>query len=53
VTYSPAILAEHLLDLEKKASRPARFVIAFSGGLDSSVLAQSLAELKKYDWRQS
>jgi tRNA(Ile)-lysidine synthase len=51
VTYSPAILAEHLLDLEKKASRPARFVIAFSGGLDSSVLAQSLAELKKHDQR--
>ena len=51
MTYSPAILAEHLVELEKKAGKPARFVIAFSGGLDSTVLAQSLSELISNDQR--
>ena len=53
MSYSPAILAEHLVELEDKAGKPARFVIAFSGGLDSTVLAQSLAELKANDQRFS
>ena len=53
MSYSPAILAEHLVELEGKAGKPARFVIAFSGGLDSTVLAHSLAELKTNDQRFS
>lgn len=51
MTYSPAILAEHLVKLQSKAGKPARFVIAFSGGLDSTVLAQSLSEVIKSDQR--
>ena len=53
MSYSPAILAEHLVELEDKAGKPARFVIAFSGGLDSTVLAHSLAELRTNDHRFS
>ncbi len=34
---------ERLAALEHQAGRPARYVIAFSGGLDSSVLAHALA----------
>ena len=36
-------LLERLAALEYRADRPARYVIAFSGGLDSSVLAHALA----------
>jgi len=43
VTFSPAILAEHLQEIESTAGKPARYVIAFSGGLDSTVLAHALA----------
>jgi len=43
VSFSPAILAEHLKEIESTAGRPARYVIAFSGGLDSTVLAHALA----------
>lgn len=45
MNFSPAILAEHLQELESTAGRPARYVIAFSGGLDSTVLAHALAEI--------
>jgi len=44
VNFSPAILAEHLKELESTAGRPARYVIAFSGGLDSTVLAHALSQ---------
>ena len=45
MTFSPAILAEHLAELEGEAGKPARYVIAFSGGLDSTVLAHALAQI--------
>jgi tRNA(Ile)-lysidine synthase len=44
VSFGPAILAEYLAELENIAGRPARYVIAFSGGLDSTVLAHALAQ---------
>jgi len=44
VSFSPAILAEHLTAIESTAGRPARYVIAFSGGLDSTVLLHALAQ---------
>lgn len=44
MNFSPAVLAEHLKKLENTVSRPARYVIAFSGGLDSTVLAHALAQ---------
>jgi len=44
VTFSPAILAEYLAELQNTAGRPARYVIALSGGLDSTVLAHALAQ---------
>lgn len=39
-------LLERLAALEYQAERPSRYVIAFSGGLDSSVLAHALASAK-------
>ena len=47
MSFTAAILAEQLTSLEETAGRPARFVIAFSGGLDSTVLVHALAELKQ------
>jgi len=44
VSFGPAILAEYLKELESTAGRPARYVVAFSGGLDSTVLAHALAQ---------
>jgi tRNA(Ile)-lysidine synthase len=49
VTFSPAILASRFTQLEEFAGKPARYVIAFSGGLDSTVLAHALAHLKHHD----
>ena len=49
MTFTPAILASRFKQLEDVAGKPARYVIAFSGGLDSTVLAHSLAELKHLD----
>jgi len=49
VTFSTAILASRLKELEAKAAKPKRYVIAFSGGLDSTVLAHALANLKHHD----
>ena len=45
MTFSPAILAEHLKEIESTAGGPARYVVAFSGGLDSTVLAHALAKI--------
>jgi len=42
VTFSTGQLREQLAALETRAARPARYVIAFSGGLDSTVLAHAL-----------
>jgi len=44
VTFNPAILASRLAELEEVAGKPARYVIAYSGGLDSTVLAYALAQ---------
>ena len=42
MTFTPGQLHEHLAALELGAASPTRYVIAFSGGLDSSVLAHAL-----------
>lgn len=46
MTFSPALLAEQLRALEKTAGQPRRYVVAFSGGLDSTVLLHALAALR-------
>jgi len=43
VSFTREQLFERLAALEYQADRPPRYVIAFSGGLDSSVLAHALA----------
>jgi tRNA(Ile)-lysidine synthase len=43
VSFTVEQLVERLAALEYQADRPPRYVIAFSGGLDSSVLAHALA----------
>ena len=40
--FSSGQLREHLAALEPQAAEPSRYVIAFSGGLDSTVLAHAL-----------
>lgn len=47
MSFRPAILAEHLHGIEALAGKPARFVVAFSGGLDSTALLYALAMLKQ------
>jgi tRNA(Ile)-lysidine synthase len=42
VTFSHEQLQRYLAALEQQAARPSRYVIAFSGGLDSTVLAHAL-----------
>jgi tRNA(Ile)-lysidine synthase len=42
VTFTSGHLREQLAELEKQAGRPSRYVIAFSGGLDSTALAHAL-----------
>ena len=49
MTFSTAILASRFKELEAVAAKPKRYVIAFSGGLDSTVLAHALANLKHHD----
>jgi len=49
VTFSTGILASRFKELEAVAGKPKRYVIAFSGGLDSTVLAHALANLKHHD----
>jgi tRNA(Ile)-lysidine synthase len=43
VTFTSGHLRAHLAELAKQAGRPSRYVIAFSGGLDSTALAHALA----------
>ena len=43
MTFSPASLLERLGELETTTNEPERYVIALSGGLDSTVLAAALA----------
>ncbi len=50
--FSTAIVAEQLQKLEEVAGRPARYVVAFSGGLDSTVLLHALAELREQSREQ-
>jgi tRNA(Ile)-lysidine synthase len=49
VTFSTAILGSRFIDLQEKAGLPARFVVAYSGGLDSTVLLHALADLTRED----
>jgi tRNA(Ile)-lysidine synthase len=49
VTFNTGILASRFRELEEVAGKPQRYVIAFSGGLDSTVLAHALANLKHQD----
>ena len=43
MTFTSGHLREQLAELEKQAGRPSRYVIAFSGGLDSTALVHALA----------
>ena len=43
MTFTRELLLETLAGFEPHAGRPSRYVVAFSGGLDSSVLAHALA----------
>lgn len=45
MSFSARFLDAQLALLEKQAARPKRYVVAFSGGLDSTVLAHALASL--------
>ena len=47
MSFSPEDLLARLGNLETVAGEPARYVTAFSGGLDSTVLLHALAELRK------
>ena len=46
MTLSAEILRRHLENLEATAGKPSRYVIAFSGGLDSTVLLHALVSLR-------
>jgi tRNA(Ile)-lysidine synthase len=46
VTFGPDVLLERLDALETIADKPRRYLIALSGGLDSTVLAHALAETR-------
>ena len=43
MTFSPELLQVQLAELENQAAKPSRYVIAFSGGLDSTALAHALS----------
>jgi tRNA(Ile)-lysidine synthase len=47
VTLNAGILRQQLAQLETVAGKPSKYVIAFSGGLDSSVLLHALASLRE------
>ena len=49
MTFSATILASRFKELEEEAGKPQRYVIAFSGGLDSTALAHAIANLKLHD----
>ena len=44
MTLSASFLSSKLADLEAVAGKPSRYLVAFSGGLDSTVLLHALAE---------
>ena len=46
MTFGPNVLLERLDALETTANKPRRYLIALSGGLDSTVLAHALAETR-------
>lgn len=46
MTISAGILRQQLRELEAVAGKPSRYVIAFSGGLDSTVLLHALVSLR-------
>lgn len=46
MTFSPELLKAHLAELENQAGKPLRYVIAFSGGLDSTALAHALSRAR-------
>jgi tRNA(Ile)-lysidine synthase len=46
VTFGPDVLLERLDALETTANKPRRYLIALSGGLDSTVLAHALSETR-------
>jgi tRNA(Ile)-lysidine synthase len=47
VTFGPEVLLERLDALETADNKPGRYVIALSGGLDSTVLAHALADSRE------
>lgn len=49
MTFGPATLATRFNELEAQAGKPTRYVVAFSGGLDSSALLYCLTELRRQD----
>ena len=49
MTFSPAILAEHLQNIAQLAGPPARFVVAYSGGLDSTAMLHALVAIRHQD----
>ncbi|MEL7185215.1 MAG: tRNA lysidine(34) synthetase TilS [Pseudomonadota bacterium] len=46
MTFSPQTLSAQLASLNAKAGPPSRFIVAFSGGLDSTVLLHALVQLR-------
>jgi len=47
MTFSSEVLLSRLADLQEDNIKPRRFLVAFSGGIDSSVLLHALAESRK------
>ena len=44
MSFSSEILLQTLADIAEQAGKPSRYVVAFSGGLDSTVLTHALAK---------
>lgn len=51
MSFGPEALASRFSDLEGRIGSPSRYVVAFSGGLDSSSLAHGIIELRQRDKR--
>lgn len=52
MSFDPKYLLGRLDQLETDANRPSRYIIALSGGLDSTVLAHALAETRERHGRE-
>ena len=52
MTFSPEFLLARLVELETEDNRPEQYVIALSGGLDSTVLAYTLAQTRRQHGRR-